>query len=66
MLNKIFIFEFLWNFFYFILNEKTPLQIAIEKGNAEIIKLLLKCQNIDVNLKSILIFYFILFQIQLF
>lgn len=29
---------------------KTALYLAIEKGNIEIIKLLLNCENIDVNI----------------
>lgn len=32
---------------------KTPLYTAIEKGNPEIIQLLLTRQELDVNLKSI-------------
>lgn len=33
---------------------KTPLFIAAEKGNREIIELLLEQQEIDINIKSIL------------
>lgn len=33
---------------------KTALNLAIEKDNLEIVKLLLVSQNIDVNMKSIL------------
>lgn len=29
--------------------EKTPLELAVEKGNREIVLLLLSCKNIDVN-----------------
>lgn len=32
---------------------KTPLTIAIDKGNADIVNLLLNHQNIDVNLKLV-------------
>lgn len=36
----------------------TPLSIAIEKGNIEIVKLLLSSEKVNVNLSSILIIYF--------
>ena len=42
-------------------NEKTPLAIAIENENIEIVKLLLSNQNIDVN--AISIFYLFLNEI---
>lgn len=32
---------------------KTPLNIAVKKGNIEIIQLLLQNQKIDINFKSI-------------
>ena len=38
---------------------ETPLYIAVENDNAEIVKLLLSTKNIDVNLTTIL---FILFK----
>lgn len=34
---------------------KTPLYIAAEKGNSEIVKLLLSMPDIDINAKSIFI-----------
>ena len=34
-----------------------PLQNAVEKGNIEIVKLLLTCQNIEINYKLVLNFY---------
>lgn len=37
---------------------KTPLSVAIEKQNIEIIQLLLKSDKIDVNLKSIYIIFY--------
>lgn len=39
-------------FFKFFVH-KTALYNAIEKENIEIIKLLLACENIDINLSSI-------------
>lgn len=39
--------------FEFIFIFKTPLNIAIEKGNNEIAKLLLSYDKIDVNLQNI-------------
>lgn len=39
--------------FYYFLN-KTALFIAAEKGNADIVKLLLKHPKIDINMISIL------------
>lgn len=38
---------------YEFLFHRTPLYIAVEYGNIEIIKLLLSCQTLNVNLKSI-------------
>lgn len=35
------------------INEKTPLAIAIEKENIEILKILLSNKNIDINALSI-------------
>lgn len=32
---------------------KTPLHIAIDAGNTEIVKLLISCKRVDVNLYSI-------------
>lgn len=47
-------------FFYYICNEiiivffqKASLQVAIEKGNLEIIQLLLTCPKLDMNLKIV-------------
>lgn len=39
--------------------EKTPLHIAVQKRNFEIIQLLLKQKKIDVNIKTVLIKIFI-------
>ena len=41
----------------FLLN-KTPLYFAVEKGNIEIIKLLLQNNEIDVNILNIFISFF--------
>lgn len=38
---------------HFHVAHKTPLQIAIEKGNSEIIQILLRSPNVNVNLASI-------------
>lgn len=48
------IFEFSFEFFFY----KTPLCIAAEKENVELIQLLLTQPDIDVNVKSILTFVF--------
>ena len=51
----IFNFEFYTEILYFIVNpvslffQKTPLHIAAQKNNIEIIKLLLENKNINVN-----------------
>lgn len=46
-------FGFLMKFpLYFFLN-RTPLHIAIEKANNDIVQQLLSCEKLDVNLKSI-------------
>lgn len=37
---------------------KTPLHIAVLKKNINLIKLLLKQKGIDINVKSVLIFFF--------
>ena len=37
---------------YFGFNKKTPLHLAVEKGNSEIIKLIMECNDIDVNAKD--------------
>ena len=42
---------------------KPVLHIAVEIGNVEIVKLLLARKDINVNIKSILIFLWISFQI---
>ena len=42
--------------FLFVIN-KTPLMIAIEQQNLEIAQLLLACDDIDVNVRSILTFF---------
>lgn len=44
--------------FKFFINEKTALNIAVGKGNVEIVQLLLSCENIDVNISSICILLF--------
>ena len=49
---KYFFIEFIIN----ILND-TALNIAVEKGNIEIVKLLLAQKTIDADFTSILIFY---------
>lgn len=38
---------------------KTPLYIAVDMGNLEIVKLLLNRQDIDINTKSISLLYFL-------
>lgn len=38
---------------------KTPLYIAVDMGNVEIVKLLLNRQDIDINTKSISFLYFL-------
>lgn len=43
-------------FYYLILN-RTPLHIAIEKDNAEIIKLLVENEQFDPNIKYISLFF---------
>lgn len=40
----------------FIYIKKAAIHIAVEKGNTEIISLLLNHQNVDVNERTILIF----------
>ena len=53
------IFEiFKYNFMYKLFNKKTPLMIATENENVEIVKLLLSTNVIDVNATSILNFIF--------
>lgn len=52
-----FIKSFEWNYFKYII--KTPLKIAAEKGNPEIVGLLLLHPQIDINIKSIFIFFII-------
>lgn len=42
--------------FFYGLN-KTPLQIVIEQQNLEIAQLLLACDDIDVNIKSVIVIY---------
>ena len=37
-----------------LFNEKTSLHIAVEKGNSEIVKLLLACKGININAKYVL------------
>lgn len=48
-------------FLFYIYFNKTVLNIAVEEGNFEIVKFLLSVPEIDVNVKSILIFFFIKF-----
>lgn len=58
------------NFLYFVQNQfslneiqtffifyRTALILAVEKGNLEIVKILLECPGIDVNMKSISIIF---------
>ena len=40
---------------------KTPLHIAVLKKNINLIKLLLKQEGIDINVKSVLNIFFIMF-----
>ena len=40
-------------FIFHYFNDKSALHIAVEKGNIEVVKLLLKIDNIDVNLKRV-------------
>lgn len=47
---------FLWNFYQFFY--KAILHVAAENGNAEIVKLLLSKENLDVNCISILNYNF--------
>lgn len=42
---------------------KTALYLAIEKGNIEIIKLLLNCENIDVNIPYVFFYYYFTYRI---
>ena len=49
--------RFLFMKFIFLLN-KTPLNIAVENENINIVALLLGCKNVDVNLPNILMFFF--------
>ena len=46
-----------------IFNEKTPLILAIQSENKEIVQLLLSNENIDINLKYILARFY-LYQIK--
>ena len=49
-----------WNSFIFI--QKTAFHYAIEKGNTQIVQLLLLNENIDINIKSVnnyILFYLI-------
>ena len=39
-------------FFPYFVNKKTPLHYAVEMGYIDVIKLLLKNKNIDVNVKD--------------
>lgn len=55
--------NFKWNLnnnylikFLSIIFNKTPLYIAVEKGNRDIVQLLIANENIDVNIANILIF----------
>lgn len=50
--NEVLIENILMKFFYNFLN-KTPLQIASQKGNSDVVKLLLEIPKINVNEKSI-------------
>lgn len=44
--------------FLILVFNKSPLHISVEKGNQEILQLLLQRPDIDVNAKSILINFF--------
>lgn len=43
--------------FYYLIFNRTPLHIAIEKDNAEIIKLLVENEQFDPNIKYISLFF---------
>lgn len=67
-INEIWIYLFKYNSVLisiklFISIYKTPLQIAIEKGNTDIVQLLIECDSINANLPVILniMFYKIIF-----
>lgn len=48
--------------------QKTPLYLAVEKGNVELVQLLLKCQRLDINAKTVfnILIFLIQFQIKFF
>lgn len=47
-----FIINLLYKILTFFFN-RTPLIVAAQKGNAEIVQLLLSCKNIDVNIPRV-------------
>lgn len=51
-LNTIQKFNILIEYQNIIFNEATPLHLAVEKGNIEIIKILLGQKDIDTNIKD--------------
>lgn len=52
--------------FSIILINKTPISIAIENENIEIVKLLLECNNFNINLPNVNLIKFIKFLINTF
>lgn len=51
--NKININEICYSYRYQQYKEKTPLFIAVEKSNIEIVKLLLNNDDVDINMKYV-------------
>lgn len=56
-----FLMKLIKKYFYF-----TALHFAVLNNNAEIVKLLLATPNIDVNIQTVFILFYILFHIQSF
>lgn len=60
--------KFFFNFFHeiltYIFTHKSAIHAAIEKSYTDIVQLVLKCPNVDINARMILIliFFFIQFQ----